>query len=165
MECTHRRAVRSPHKASLRLTISLAALVGCGPNGVTLAPVTGVVTLDGKPVADAGVVFAPTTPGPAASGSTNSEGKFSLMSLNREGAVLGEHRVSISKADPFGEEIPEEQLENLDFLRKRGFSRQFKPRYFLPERYSNVETSDLSATVNEEANEFRFDLTTKKSAK
>lgn len=140
----------------------LTTISGCSEKGVHLVPVTGLVTLDGKPVADAGVVFTPVSieQGPSASGSTDSEGKFVLMTNNRDGAVLGDHRVSISKADPFGEVVSPEAFENADLIRKRGLA--IKTKHFLPERYANVETSELLVTVKEEPNELNFELTSTK---
>ena len=59
-----------------------------------------MVTLDGQPVADAGVMFLPvdSREGPPASGTTDAEGRFTLITANRpEGAPIGSHRVAISK--------------------------------------------------------------------
>ena len=138
----------------------LLLAVGCDDSGLNLAPAEGVVTFQGKPLGDAGVLFTPVNPkqGPAASGATDAQGRFSLMTANRPGAVVGDHRVAISKADAFGEEVPAEQLENPDLIRSRGL-RIFKPTYHIPPRYADVESSGLTATVIEDDNSFEFPLT------
>jgi hypothetical protein len=90
------------------LVLPLLAL-GCG--GPHLAPVTGRVTLDGKPLADATVGFYPIG-GDAAhtsSGRTNSNGEFTLTTVadNRAGAVVGKYRVSITvEPDLTGSDLP-----------------------------------------------------------
>ena len=53
--------------------------------------VTGLVTLDGMPLADAMVVFTPTAGGTPASGKTDDTGRFELAN----GALLGEYVVDI----------------------------------------------------------------------
>ncbi len=141
---------------------ALVIIVGCKGDGLNLAPAEGVVTLDGQPVADAGVMFLPVSPkqGPAASGATDQQGRFTMMTNNREGAPVGDHRVSINKADPFGVEIPPEQLENADFIQRRGL-KVYKTKHHLPPLYSDVETSNLTATVEDKRNVFEFKLNAK----
>lgn len=79
----------------------LAAMVGCS-GGPEFAPVSGVVTLDGKPYAKAVVSFQPIgtsdnpNPGRGSSAYTDENGRFVLKSDNdRDGAVVGKHRVRI----------------------------------------------------------------------
>ena len=62
----------------------LLPAAGCGRGGLNLAPVEGIVTCDGTPVADAGVMFVPNelNVGPPATGSTDSEGRFKLVTVN-----------------------------------------------------------------------------------
>lgn len=84
--------------------LALIALTAGGCGGSSLVPVEGVVTLDGNPVADASVVLGPlraTDPGPF-SGSTDSQGKFSLGTADdpEGGAVPGEYFVNITTVKP-----------------------------------------------------------------
>jgi hypothetical protein len=79
---------------------ALAAL-GCGSSG-NLAPVSGVVTLDGKPLANALVSFQPIagqggTAGVGSYGTTDAAGKYSLRTTDTDapGAVVGNHSVVI----------------------------------------------------------------------
>ena len=78
-------------------TLVVTLAVGCGHSGLELLPVQGRVTLDGKPLADAGVMFLPPDKGPSANGTTDSEGHFELMTVNSIGATRGTHPVVIAK--------------------------------------------------------------------
>lgn len=76
-------------------------LVGCD-SGPKLAPVSGVVKLDGKPYANAMVSFQPiasgsTDPGKGSVGGTDEQGRFVMMyDGTKKGAIVGRHRVRIS---------------------------------------------------------------------
>ena len=76
---------------------------GCGGEEFPLARVSGTVTLDGAPVADARVVFEPVRQGdsleagPGSYGNTDQQGRFRLKTLHGErGAVVGPHVVRIT---------------------------------------------------------------------
>ncbi len=83
--------------------ISLVFVVGCSGNGFEFAPVSGKVTIDGKPAVDFHVAFEPIgsqknpNPGPGSIGVTNAEGIFTLLSVpgKTKGAVVGKHRIRI----------------------------------------------------------------------
>jgi hypothetical protein len=69
--------------------------------------VSGVVTLNGQPVANAIVQFQPTatadleTPIPASFGTADASGRYELKTVRDEaGAAVGQHRVSISSPQP-----------------------------------------------------------------
>lgn len=77
------------------------AFTGCGGK-YSLAPVTGTVTIDGQPLADATVTFTPIGTGadsPGSFGRTDQEGKFrlALVSDESDGALVGNHQVVIAK--------------------------------------------------------------------
>ncbi len=79
----------------------LAAAAGCGGgNTISTAPVSGVVTLNGAPLANASISFQPIAsgnPGPPSSDQTDDEGNFTLhFADGKEGAVIGKHKVLIS---------------------------------------------------------------------
>lgn len=83
----------------------LLALAGCG-RGLPIAPASGVVLLDGTPLANARITTQPIAtdspnPGPGSFGRTDAEGRFELELVNppMRGAIIGEHRVMISPAD------------------------------------------------------------------
>jgi hypothetical protein len=90
--------------AASLLAAGLIGVSGCGGSGgVQFAPVSGYVTLDGKPYDNAVVVFQPIAskgnmnPGMGSSGYTNAEGWFSLKCMDgrNNGAVVGKHIVQI----------------------------------------------------------------------
>src|SRR5437762_12210814 len=88
--------------ASALIVLSAPLAAGCG-GGAKIAPVSGVVKLDGKPLANAFVVFQPiatagTTAGIGSSGSTDANGAYNLTMSDSEqpGAVVGKHRVEIN---------------------------------------------------------------------
>jgi hypothetical protein len=120
-------------------------LAGCGGRS-DLAKVSGLVTLDGKPLPSATVVFQPDASGPASYGLTDEQGRYSVMyDVGQSGAVLGMHSVKISTyqekdpdADPPIAAAPE----------------------VLPDRYN--KTSELRAEViSSKVNEINFKLESK----
>ncbi len=128
------------------LGVGLASLLlfvlvsGCGDRG-DLSQVTGTVTLDGQPLADALVVFTPLTGGRPAAARTDASGSYTLV-YDRQGtgAIQGEHMVTISTrmerelADGTLEDIPERVPAQYNFR------------------------SELTADIQEGQNEFHFDL-------
>ena len=87
------------------LSFLLMALAGCGGASYQVVPVSGKITLNGKPLAKAHVTFAPIggldkDTGPPAHGTTDAEGKFTLVlgSTGKPGAPTGKSKVYISTA-------------------------------------------------------------------
>ena len=77
----------------------LPAVIGCGRKGdrPDLGTVTGVVTLDGKPLAQASVSFSQTGKRPSV-GTTDGEGRYTALYIRDiEGVAVGENLVRISK--------------------------------------------------------------------
>jgi hypothetical protein len=93
------------HKFRSRQIALLAALaaVGCGskhPNLPPQYPVAGVITLDGRPLAGAGIMFLPRgeTRGTGAFAMTDAAGKYDLKTdYGGPGAPEGEYAVTISR--------------------------------------------------------------------
>ncbi|MGE3638212.1 MAG: hypothetical protein AB7G28_06605 [Pirellulales bacterium] len=74
---------------------SLAVLVGCGSKS-DMAPVQGLVTVDGKPVAGAQVLFVSSNHRPAA-GETDAEGRYVLSTFETgDGASIGTYAVTVT---------------------------------------------------------------------
>lgn len=123
-----------------------AALAGCGaktPDNV--GQVSGKVTLEGQPLPDALVTFAPVKPGGStAAGKTDAGGNYQLhYSSGVEGAEIGENRVAISTYDEGSPDIE-------------------PPRPKVPEKVPlkyNIR-SELVRDVKQDANTFDFDLKT-----
>lgn len=74
------------------------AMPGCSDDGgLRLAPVTGQVTYQEKPLDHEQVVFSPEpgTPGPQAVGTTQADGTLRMQTAGRDGAPLGKHVVTV----------------------------------------------------------------------
>ena len=80
----------------------LVVLAGCD-QGLPVAPASGVVLLDGAPLANVTIMTQPVAtnspnPGPGSFGRTDAEGRFELELVKPpiRGAIIGEHRVMIA---------------------------------------------------------------------
>lgn len=133
------------------LAIVISISVGCGESSkYPLAPVTGVVTLDGEPLADAVVNFQPmasSKDGKVGAGSnarTDEQGRFVLNTIDdHPGAVVAKHRVRIYSYSP---ESP--RVDDTD---------SGPPKERVPQRYNyrSKLTFEVPAAGTNEAN---FDL-------
>jgi len=87
----------------LFVAVCSLVLCGCGDE-FDVAPVSGKVTLDGKPLPDVEVNFQPrggggVSPGPGSTGITDAEGRYTLKTSEespKEGAVPGKHIVTMT---------------------------------------------------------------------
>lgn len=101
--CVSSSGVSNPNSKScqsfrLCLIFALIVLSGCGATNTALVPVSGIVTMNGQPVAELIVTFTPTgeTLGNGALGGTDTGGRFTLMDVRGDaGAYVGEYRVSL----------------------------------------------------------------------
>jgi uncharacterized lipoprotein YajG len=143
--------VRPTQLVSLALLAGALLVAGCD-RGPRMVPVTGVVTVDGKPVDKAAVLFAHVDGGRPTVGVTDEQGRFRLTTDGREGALLGEHGVAITRYEVTGYVINEEGFP------VRDPSQPETLRWLVPEFYSRLNTSGLKVTVSEDQTEFRFDL-------
>jgi hypothetical protein len=92
-------------RAGLAVVVLALLLAGCGGRSFKTVPVSGRVTLDGKPLAKATVAFVPEAPPgqrdrpPSSIGITDQDGRYSLaLNIDRKttGAVIGKHKVMIT---------------------------------------------------------------------
>jgi hypothetical protein len=109
--------------------LGAAGLVGCGQGGPQIVPVSGQVLIDGQPLGNGSVAFAPAN-WRASGGKLDSEGRFQLAIQERgrivEGAALGHHRLAVSGA----ESLSESQI-----------------KWHAPPKYADFTTSGLSFDV------------------
>jgi len=126
------------------LLLALLWQAGCGTKGPdNVGRVSGKVTLEGQPLPDALVTFAPVNQGGStALGKTDAGGHYKLnYSPGVDGAEIGENRVSISTYD---EGAPDSDPPRPKVLEK------------VPFKY-NVRT-ELVRDVKKEDNTFDFEL-------
>jgi hypothetical protein len=103
----------SPSQLPRLVTIlCLLTFVGCHTD---VAPVSGRVTLDGRPLPDAVVTFQPKSSrekgepaGTGSAGRTDDDGRYFLRLIqpDKAGAVIGEHSVTISAVTGGSDEVP-----------------------------------------------------------
>jgi len=141
----------SVNMASRRILLWLSVLgfawiaTGCGSGLPETAEVNGTVTLDGKPVDGAIVVFFDPDGAHPARGVTDGSGKFTLTTFEAgDGAVLGQHKVSVSKIDesakaPAGAEGQDTPSVSEDISESA--------KNLLPVLYSSPSTSGLTVEV------------------
>ena len=143
----------------------LAGVVGCGPR-VVRYPVEGVVTLDGEPVKGASITFMPRGKGRPGIGETDADGRFALREAGmHDGVPPGDYDVLVmlalwSKAKttkiPTGP--PDENGKPTDLVEVVEVP-PYVTKWIVPERYSQRESSGLSASVKASARDLAFALT------
>jgi hypothetical protein len=116
--------------------LSAVVLTGCGGGDrPELGTVTGRITLDGKPLAGAEIIFQHPTKR-FSRGETDADGRYELLYVRDvPGAALGTHRVVITAKNPATR------------------------RQVVPPRYNDRTT--LEREVRADHNAFDFDLTSK----
>ncbi len=117
---------------------SLAVSSGCSGSTGTV-PVTGTLTYQGNPLAEAIVAFTPVEGGRPAMGETDSSGRFELTAY-----TPGEHLVTVQKFA--GHSASQDDM-------------YAKMQSVIPVRYSDVQQSDLRASVEPRGtNHFELEL-------
>ncbi|MCS7303901.1 MAG: DUF4198 domain-containing protein [Thermoguttaceae bacterium] len=181
MRFIHQRSLwhgtRRPDKAQQRegwvvfgvILVAVAGLEGCGSGRPKTVPVTGIVTLDGKPIEGANVAFYPDT-GEAtgtggqqkktdaltrpATGTTDKEGKFTLKtSPLGDGALPGKYKVAIIKKEVTG------FLADKDGLSGGIAPEGIKEKWIIPPKYADPNNSGLTAEVKPGMRPLEFKLT------
>jgi hypothetical protein len=127
-------------------TVFICGGCGAGTKLSGLAPVQGVVTLDGSPLAEANVSFSPTqTSGEmrAAAGKTDASGKFTLTTLTaNDGVTPGEFIVTVTKFEKFGP-APKKEVNEYG----EDITEPHPEKNVLPPKYETIQTSDIKITV------------------
>ena len=137
---------------------SLAA--GCGEPRPALAEVEGTVTLDGKPVAGAGIVFHPDgLPAErwSSSGISDDAGRYRLVCVNGSaGACVGRHRVTV-------QERQAEPTINIDTRTERAPGERSAPQKLprFPPAYAAPSSSPLIVEVTAGQGTYDLRLTTR----
>ena len=140
---------------SLFLAVPAVLLSGCNSEPYQIGQVSGRITVDGRPVEQAGIMFQPVAtkdninPGPGSYGITDADGRFTLklVGLEKKGAAVGLHTVRFENYTPPGD--PHDDRPR----------RPAKPAIPIPGRYNRIEPL-LEFEVRPGTNEANFELTT-----
>lgn len=130
----------------MRLAMAIAVIAslpyaGCGPSRPATVRVEGTVTLDGQPVEGAAVQFIPASGSPA-HGLTDAAGRFTLTTFDDgDGAMPGQHRITVQKNKVTGAAADEHGLETGVPTSPPAIE------WLIPEKYSQPDTSGLTAEV------------------
>ncbi|MFO7905741.1 MAG: hypothetical protein ACQESR_01330 [Planctomycetota bacterium] len=159
--------------------VGLSWVSGCsnGVDRLPVYPVSGTVTQNGEPVADAQVAFVPVgegegeDKGKTATGNTASDGTYELTTYSAgDGAAAGNYKVKITKISrpPGGDAPPAESGdESVDLTEDESYAPpsagggepDWTPENLLPEKYADPDESGFTATVEPEGdNTFDFSL-------
>jgi hypothetical protein len=138
-------------KRVIALLSILVLIAGCGSNGPEMAKVRGIVTLDGKPVEDAAVGFAPQNGDRPATGTTDASGQFTLTTFTPgDGAVVGTHTVTVSKIRSSGQQVDASTVpagSNAMPLSGPTAPGAIKIQWVVPPKYADPKTSGFTVDV------------------
>ncbi|MDR0609974.1 MAG: carboxypeptidase-like regulatory domain-containing protein [Planctomycetaceae bacterium] len=140
------------------LGVCLLLCLGCGNSNLDgLVPAKGVLKFNGQPVAGASVIFNPVDQTRSASGLTDANGNFTMMTLNPgDGVYPGEYIVTVTKIEYRGE-MREEHSEG---SRETIVHDTREMIEHLPSKYAAADTTDLKVTIPADGNKkIAFDLT------
>jgi hypothetical protein len=139
----------------------LLLLPGCDSSGgLKLARAKGQVNYKGSPLKGASVKFYNDN-GPMAIGTTDDNGQFTLTTNGRAGAMVGKHKVAITKmaagaAPAMTAPTPDDMMN----MQKANMNKPSGPKSEIPETYASPDSSKLTAEVSANAseNDFLFEL-------
>jgi hypothetical protein len=128
------------------------------PNARPTKPVTVTVMYKGAPVEGAGVTFTAEINPIAAYGMTDKSGKAPLKTyIEGDGAVIGKHKVSVSKMEVTGG--GEASIDSPDYDPTSAGGPPPVPKSLIPMKYASSDTSGLTAEVTESGpNEITLEL-------
>ena len=134
------------------LTLGLTLLTGCGPS-LKLVPVEGTITLDGNPLANKSLSFAPESgSGTSGGGNTDASGKYKLLAVvpgattDQLGIPPGKYKVTV-----FEPLIPIDQQveEGTDSDPGPGLVPEKMTKSKIPLIYQHMDTTPLVIEVPE----------------
>jgi hypothetical protein len=133
--------------AAARVLLACGLLAaGCGGRPPAIVPAEGVVTVNGKPLANAEVEFVPMAKGLGAqyiaTAITDEQGRYSLRCNGREGACACENRVVV-RDPPTPEAGRGQSAEAQKEAARFKYSLKNRP---IPEKYTSLVTTPLTVT-------------------
>lgn len=148
-----------PRCACFCILIGLAVLAGCSkPAPPPRVPVSGTVTIEGKPLPQAVVTFYPLFEGfgseLVAEGTTDASGRFTLASSLGEGACVGRHRVTVNDA-PAPEDARGQTAEAQKRLARHINGLENRP---IGSAFQTVGSSPLEIEISEDGSPYELKL-------
>lgn len=147
------------------VVIFCLAIFGCSQDstGPTLFAVSGTVNYKGSPLSGANVTMI-SPEGHLSTGSTGSDGKFTMTTGGRVGVPLGKIKVGITKISASKANIDVANMKPEDMQKMqiagKGKAKDLESKSEIPEKYAHPDKSGLTANVDSDAskNHFTFDL-------
>ena len=144
------------------LLVAAAILAGCsGPPSDRPAtyPVTGTVTYNGSPLADANLNFQLADGSGASVAKTDAQGKYSVQTfVSGDGARPGEYKVAITKFETIESDPNQVPTDSEEYAPPSGDEQAPPAKNLLPPKYADPNNSGLTATVTEGDNTVDFEL-------
>lgn len=153
------------------LTLAVSLFSGCAKPSVPLAPVEGIITYLGSPLAGATITFIPEK-GPIAIGASDMNGRFRMSTGGFPGVVIARCTVGVTVAAPAAEDssakakeaiskAPKNAAEAQNYLNSAGQiqrdqaaankakskSKVEAPKSLIPAKYNQPESSGLIYTI------------------
>jgi hypothetical protein len=147
-------SIRISQAVVVLATVSL--LIGCGKAPPEIVPVSGTVTLDGKPLANVEVRFIPTVPGldgnMVGSAVTDDEGKYTLRlpGKTESSACACECKITINEG-PIPDDIRGDQMAETNFLKKL----TNRP---IPKSFTRMADTPLTVTVTPDQTDYPIQM-------
>jgi hypothetical protein len=147
------------------LCLYLFVVSGCNSAPDNIAPASGIVTLDGKPVAEARVMFYPVGGARSSHATTNDKGEFKVSTFGvHDGALVGRHLVTVTKIDTAAQVKvdPAEGYMGAGYgamMSPEALKKNAKPKQTLPAKYATKESSGIEVEiVKGQTNNFPLNL-------
>lgn len=116
----------------------ISTLVGCGSKHPGLVPVSGIVTIDGKPIPIGQVRLSPEGHR-AAVGRIEKDGKFALTCFELyDGAPVGTHRATVTAVEQVNEQ---------------------SNKWYAPLKYASEAKTELLVTIDGPTDNLKIELT------
>lgn len=130
-------AARAHLVVGAAVAVACLTLAGCGDGGPKIVPVSGFVTIDGRPLTYGHIQVIPTGWRPA-TGRIGGDGRFTLTTnVPNDGCAVGTHPVAILASEPVGPETL---------------------KWHAPQKYADIKTSNLTVTISGPTDDLKIEL-------